>query len=84
MKKLRSLAYYVFRVLIALDQFGNALLGGRPDHTISGRVGYYALKNKQWALNAERVINTLFFWDKDHCRRSIEWDEVVKPLRGHE
>jgi hypothetical protein len=28
---------YVHRVLVALDQFGNVVLGGNPDETISAR-----------------------------------------------
>jgi len=71
---------YLFRVLVAIDQLANTLLGGRPDHTISGRVGYHALQGKTWAKAAERVINFLFFFDPDHCQKSIEWDEVNKPL----
>jgi len=72
---------YVFRLLIAIDQLFNTLLGGRPDHTISGRVGYHAQLNKTWAIWLEIVINSIFFWDDDHCQSSIEWDEVKKPLR---
>lgn len=75
MKKNKS---YALRVLIALDQFFNVfLLNGSEDQTISGRVGYKAMTVGSWPwLLAEKVINTLFFWDKDHCRSSIEWDEI--------
>lgn len=69
---------YFLRLLIALDQFFNVLLlNGSEDHTISGRVGYKAMttKKKRW-LFLEKVINTLFFFDPDHCRNSIEADEV--------
>ena len=67
---------YILRLLIALDQFFNVLLlNGSEDHTVSGRVGYEAFKTKKkhWIL-AEKVINALFF-DKEHCYKSIEWDE---------
>jgi len=33
---------YLKRVLIAVDQLGNAIAGGNQDATISGRVGYFA------------------------------------------
>lgn len=50
---------------------------GSEDHTISGRVGYKAVTVGGWPwLLAERVINTIFFFDPDHCKNSIEWDEV--------
>jgi hypothetical protein len=69
---------YGLRVLIAIDQLLNVVfLNGSPDHTISGRVGYKALttQKKGWLI-AEKAINTLFFFEKDHCYNSIEWDEV--------
>ena len=69
---------YILRLLIAIDQVFNVLLlNGSEDHTISGRVGYKAMvtKKKRW-LFLEKVINTIFFFDKDHCRNSIEHDEV--------
>ncbi len=64
--------------MISIDQFFNVLLlNGSEDHTISGRVGYKALttKKKRW-LYAEKLINTLFWFDKNHCRESIEYDEI--------
>jgi len=69
---------YVLRLLIAIDAFFNVLLlNGSEDHTISGRVGYKAntTKKRRWLL-AEKFINVLFFFDKNHCYNSIEWDEV--------
>lgn len=69
---------YTLRLMIAIDQVFNVLLlNGSEDHTISGRVGYKALvtHKKRW-LYAEKIINTLFWFDKDHCRESIEYDEI--------
>ncbi len=71
---------YLLRLLIALDQFLCVLLlNGSEDHTISGRVGYKAVTvgSRPWLL-AEKVINKLLWFDKDHCRNSIEWDEIHK------
>ena len=65
-------------MLLALDQFFNVLLlNGSEDHTISGRVGYKAMTTGKlrWLI-AEFIINTLFFFDPDHCRTSIEYDEI--------
>ncbi len=71
---------YILRVLIAVDQLVNVLfLNGSPDHTISGRVGYKAMTTSKarW-LWAEKFINTLFFFEPNHCRRVIERDEIRK------
>ncbi|MDL2266753.1 pseudouridine synthase [Desulfovibrio sp. OttesenSCG-928-G15] len=56
-------------VLIAFDQFVNALCAGWPDETISSRAW-------RWHRNGTRtwphkLIDTLFFWDPDHCRQSF-------------
>ncbi len=72
---------YLFRVAISIDQLGNTLLGGRPDETISGNVGYNAKQGKPWALKAEKVINSIMR-SPTHCRDSIEYDERKKPLRN--
>ncbi|MGY3959544.1 hypothetical protein [Aeromonas popoffii] len=72
---------YFFRVLVSMDQFGNTLLGGRPDETISGNVGYNAKLGKRWAIRAEKIINFIMR-SPTHCRDSIEYDERKIPLRN--
>lgn len=72
---------YFFRVLVSIDQFDNTLLGGRPDETISGNVGYNAKQGKPWALKAEKIINFIMR-SPTHCRDSIEYDERKIPLRN--
>lgn len=77
-------------LLICIDQFAAVLLFGawhvftgrgraaNPDETISSRVGRNAAKGKRWAVIAELGINRLFamLGEHNHCRRSIEWDEL--------
>ena len=68
---------YLWRLLVAFDQLLNVvLLNGSEDHTISGRVGYKARLGKRRWLIAEKIINTVFWFDPNHCRKSIEWDEI--------
>lgn len=62
------------RVLIAIDQLGNAFANGNPDETISSRVGRAAVAGKRWGMILERVIDWMFW--PGHCREAIEWDEV--------
>ena len=71
---------YWLRVLLVIDNAANVIfLNGSEDHTISGHVGYRAMKSgkKRWLL-AEKLINKLFYFQPDHCRNAIEWDEVEK------
>ena len=55
------------QVLIALDQLGNALLGGYADETISAR----AWRNREKRPQLVRFINWLFN-DPKHCEDSYE------------
>lgn len=71
----------VFRnFLIAIDQAINCLIKlsdgwGKPDETLSARA--YRLRYKHpWLI---RSIDTIFFWDKDHCFESY----LSELLRKH-
>lgn len=77
MNILKSIANRLFIILLALDQLVCGVIWLRPDHTISGEVGYAALNGKRWGRIAERFIDALF--GKGHCFNSIEWDEVNQP-----
>ena len=74
---MKSIANRLFIILLALDQLIFGVIRLRPDHTISGEVGYAAYHGKRWGRIAERFIDALF--GKGHCFNSIEWDEVNKP-----
>ena len=68
---------YVFNILISIDQFGNTLVGGNPDETISSRCGKAIRRAK-----TPRKF-TIAYWlnagldkiQKNHCIDSIEDDE---------
>jgi hypothetical protein len=61
---------YFWRILIAIDQLFNAILGGDEDETISSRCGKLAQKGQD---GYARVID--FFLGEGHCKASIEEDE---------
>lgn len=67
---------YAKAVLVAIDQLGNAIAGGNPDCTISGRIGYYqehAVRPYVWYWNMLAfVVNLTFYpWDgPDHCKQA--------------
>ena len=62
---------YIWNLLIAIDQFFNALFGGDPDETISSRAG----KKRESSEFADRLCKILDSVDKNHCEESIEEDE---------
>lgn len=58
-----------FRFLISLDQMANVVLwNGMPDETISAR----AWREQDKKLIS--VINTLFFWQTNHCKECFDWE----------
>lgn len=61
---------YIKNVLIAIDQGGNALLGGDPDETISSRA---AKGQDKWYW---RWLGKFLEWiDPGHLEKSLEEDE---------
>lgn len=61
------------QVLIALDQLANAVCNGWADETLSSRA-------YRESPRAEKFINTLFFWDKDHCYESYVSEQLRTQL----
>lgn len=62
------------RILIAVDQLWNVLLGGNdPDETISSAVGRKARDGRRLFIALEAIINLPFalLGDRHHCDRSI-------------
>lgn len=63
-------------VLTALDQLGNAILGGWPDETFSSRCWRWHVNGKRsWP---QKLVDGIFFLDYDkltgkrHCQLSFE------------
>lgn len=59
------------QILIAIDQFVNACLGGWADETLSCRAWRQREKKRRWKI-MRRVIDALFFMQKEHCRQAFE------------
>ena len=77
---------WILNVLIGLDQLANTVLAGEPDETLSSRAHRMREKGQPvWGWTA-RAINTLFFWQADHCRGAFESEQrrLQQPpgLRG--
>lgn len=68
--------YYLMEILLAIDQFGNALLGGAHDETISSVLGKMLVTNmvkgKPLVVALIRCLDAL---DENHCLDAIEFDE---------
>jgi len=62
---------YLWNILIALDQFANAILGGDPDETISSRADKAQQEGKRWGCILCKLLDLI---QKGHCRSSLEPD----------
>ncbi len=60
---------YFLNLAIAFDQFINAVLGGACDETFSSRC-YRKSANSQFWEGCRVVVDTLLFFDKQHCYTS--------------
>ena len=69
---------YIEGLFIAFDQFINAVLGGWPDETLSSRCYRWARDGvRAWP---RRVVDGLFFWQREHCKSSYESERLGRQL----
>lgn len=75
---------YIKNILIALDQVLNAIFRGEPDETLSSRA--YRLEQERGRKWPRILIDTLLFFDRDHCHQSylseIERKQLPPSMRG--
>ena len=69
---------YLHQLAIAVDQLLNTLLAGHADETLSARAWRMSEKKRRWEI-ARRIIDGLFFWQKNHCYQSY----LNELERGH-
>ena len=67
------------QIPIAVNQLVNTLFGGWADETISSAAWRKRNESKGWALLC-KAIDTLFFWQIDHCRAAYESEWHRKQL----
>lgn len=66
------------QVLIAVDQLVNTLFWGMADETLSARAWRHHLDgSRDWP---RALIDTLFFWQDEHCRQAYESEIERKHL----
>lgn len=61
--------FYIKQNLIAFDQAVNALFLGYADETISARTYRMSLNSRYWMF-LRKIIDTLFFFEKNHCYKA--------------
>ena len=67
--QLKLFGKYIFNILIALDRLLNAICGGKPDETVTLRLG----KDRDRGCVTSCVLcKFLDIFEKDHCTKSVE------------
>ena len=61
------MAGYIENVLIGIDQFANALLGGDPGDTISYNTAVARRRGKRWGCVLCAILDRIV---TDHCERT--------------
>lgn len=69
---------YFKNLLISIDQLFNTVLGGAPDETLSAAC--YRLKDRQPYKVFRIIIDFIFFWEKEHCKKSYDAEYEKKHL----
>ena len=63
---------YLHNVAVSLSQWLNVLIGGHPDMTLSSAAWVRSQLGR--GDTPRRIMDTLFWWDADHCKESFERD----------
>lgn len=69
---------YWYRVMVAVTQAVNALLGGWPDESLSSRA--YRKRHLVGWDAVRRAIDALFFWQRGHCQRAYESERNLRQM----
>lgn len=69
------------QLLIAIDQFANAILGGMADETLSARAFRWEVQGHR--IWPRQMIDGLFFWQSDHCYHAWRSELERRQLPSH-
>lgn len=68
-------------LLVWMDRLVNALIGGSFTETLSARAHRSDAKDHPYWGWTARAIDTLFFWQADHCKAQWEYEQA-HPYTG--
>ena len=72
--------FFIWQLLLAIDQLVNVLFGGYADETLSSRAYRASRRTGHWRWRVcARVINFLFC-DPEHCYKAYKSERIGKQL----
>lgn len=72
--------YFILNLLIWIDQGFNVLLLGSADETLSSRAYRAYVKGRIFGSIFKPLIDTLFFFDPNHCESSYNAEVSRRQL----
>lgn len=73
---------YFNRVFTTISILINVITGGKSNQTLSARQ-YERYRQKK--INLVRVIDKVFFWEKDHCMESwVKWEIISHAIKRYD
>ena len=72
----RPILSYFRRLVVAVDQLLNVILGGDEDETISSRIAKDNRRGRKFACFLCKILDWI---DPHHCEKAIERDEGKRP-----
>ncbi len=67
------------QILLAIDQLINTALWGWADESLSARAWRNQHKKRRFFI-AVKVINSVFFWQKNHCQEAYSSEKKRRQL----
>ena len=74
------LSHYIKQNLLALDQLGNALIGGYADETLSSRAYRASRHTGHWRWRICATVINFLFLDSEHCFKAYQSERTGKQL----
>lgn len=72
--------FFLLQLLLSIDQFINVMLLGYADETLSARAHRQRVKGQRYWGWTANFIDTLFFWDIEHCKNAYLSESLRKQL----
>ena len=67
------------QILLGIDQLINTVLWGYADESLSARSWRNQYKKRRYAISV-KVINCVFFWQKNHCQEAYSSEKKRRQL----
>ena len=72
--------FFVWQLLLAIDQLVNVLFGGYADETMSSRAYRASRHTSHWRWRVCATVINFLFRDPEHCFKAYQSERIGKQL----